>query len=184
MAWTATTLLVGRGIEPGGPHSGPRRVVQRRDRRRRDGDENVREDRFRLASAVHIFLIRKGTVLLLRRFNTGYEDGNYSVVAGHLNGNEEVKAAAIREAREEVGIEIAPEDLEVVGVMHRKSNDERVDFFLVATSWSGQVANMEPGKCDRLAWFDLHDLPENVIPYVRRALDNYRRGQWFDSFGW
>ena len=140
--------------------------------------------RFKLVSAVHIFLVRDDQVLLLRRFNTGYEDGNYSVVAGHLNGGEEVKAAAIREAQEEVGIQIAPEDLRVVGVMHRKSDDERVDFFVAAISWSGQVANMEPDKCDRLAWFRFDDLPDNVIPYVRRALDNYRRGQWFDSFGW
>jgi hypothetical protein len=35
-----------------------------------------------------------------------------------------------------------------------------------------------------LAWFDLDRLPENVIPYVRRALENYRRARWFDSFGW
>ena len=146
--------------------------------------ENVKTDRFKLVSAVLIFLIRDGKILLLRRFNTGYEDGNYSVVAGHLNGDEEVKAAAIREAREEVGVRIAPGDLRVVGVMHRKSNDERIDFFLTATAWSGEVTNLEPDKCDRLAWFDVRDLPQNVIPYVRRALDNYRRGQWFDSFGW
>ncbi|HUX75347.1 MAG TPA: NUDIX domain-containing protein [Anaerolineae bacterium] len=145
--------------------------------------ENVAE-RFKLVSAVHIFLIRDGKVLLLRRFNTGYEDGNYSVVAGHLNGDEEVKTAAIREAHEEVGIRIAPADLQVVGVMHRKSNDERVDFFLTVASWSGEITNMEPDKCDRLAWFAVDDLPENVIPYVRRALGNYRRGKWFGSFGW
>ncbi|HIP97590.1 MAG TPA: NUDIX domain-containing protein, partial [Anaerolineae bacterium] len=81
-------------------------------------------ERFKLCSAVHLFLIRGDQVLLLHRFNTGYEDGKYSVVAGHLDGDEEVKAAAIREAREEVGIEISPRDLRVVGVMHRKSNDE------------------------------------------------------------
>lgn len=141
-------------------------------------------ERFRLVSAAHLFLIRDGKVLLLRRFNTGYEDGKYSVVAGHLEGGEEVKEAAIREAREEVGIEISPPDLQVVGVMHRKSNDERVDFFLATTSWSGEIMNREPDRCDQLAWFDLDGLPENVIPYVGRALDNYRRGNWFDSFGW
>lgn len=141
-------------------------------------------ERFRLVSAVHLFLIRDGQVLLLRRCGTGYEDGNYSVVAGHLNGDEEVKAAAIREAREETGIAIAPQDLEVVGVMHRRSDDERIDFFLSAKSWSGCITNSEPDKCDRLAWFDLGELPDNLIPYVRRALENYRHSRWFDSFGW
>jgi 8-oxo-dGTP diphosphatase len=146
--------------------------------------ENVALESFKLPSAVHLFLIRDGQVLLLRRFNTGYEDGKYSVIAGHLNGDEEVKEAMIREAQEEVGIEILPLDLQVVGVMHRKSNDERIDFFLAATSWSGEITNKEPGKCDQLTWFDIDELPENVIPYVRKALDNYRRGNWFDSFGW
>ena len=141
-------------------------------------------DWFRVVAAVHLFLIRDGQVLLLRRYNTGYEDGWYSVIAGHLDGGEEVTAAMRREAREEAGIEIAPEILRVVGVMHRKSTEERIDFFLSATAWSGEITNREPTKCDELAWFAMDRLPENVIPYVRRALENYRRGWWFDSFGW
>lgn len=140
--------------------------------------------RFKLIPAVHLFLIREGQVLLLRRFNTGYEDGNYSVPAGHLDGDEEVVTAAIREAKEECGIEITPADMKVVGVMHRKSNDERVDFFVTATKWNGEIVNMEPDKCDELSWVDVEQLPENVIPYVRRALENYRTGNWFDSYGW
>lgn len=140
--------------------------------------------RFAAPVAVHLFLIRDRQVLLLRRFNTGYEDGNYSVIAGHLDGGEEVKSAAIREAREEAGIAINAADLSVVGVMHRRSTDERIDFFLVATNWSGELINAEPEKCDELVWCDLDTLPGNVIPYIRRALNNYRQGVWFDSFGW
>lgn len=140
--------------------------------------------RFRLLSAVHLFLIRDGRILLLRRFNTGYEDGNYSVPAGHLDGGEQLKAAMIREAREEIGIELDPQVLEVVGVMHRLSNNERIDWFLTASVWSGEIANTEPDQCDDLRWFALDALPENVIPYVRRALENYQQGRWFDSFGW
>lgn len=140
--------------------------------------------RFKIIPAVHLFLIKENQILLSRRFQTGYEDGNYSVVAGHLEGDEEIIAAMIREAKEEAGIHIQAEDLRVVGVMHRKAKYERVEFFLTATQWQGEIYNAEPHKCDALTWFDLSDLPENFIPYVRRALENYQHNVWFDSFGW
>ena len=134
--------------------------------------------------AVHLFIFRGEQVLLLRRFNTGYEDGNYSIPAGHLDGGEPVRAAMVREAREELGVEIAPRDLVFAGVFHRKSDDERVDFFLAARQWSGTPQNKEPDKCDQIKWFPVDALPENVIPYVRRALENYLAGISFDEFGW
>lgn len=141
-------------------------------------------DRFRLRSAVHLFLVRDGQVLLLRRHGTGYEDGNYSVPAGHLDGGETVTAAAAREAREEVGVAVAEADLRVVGVMHRRAEDERIDFFLKATRWTGEVANREPAKCDGLRWAAPDRLPANVVPYVRRALEHDDAGVWFESYGW
>jgi 8-oxo-dGTP pyrophosphatase MutT (NUDIX family) len=158
----------------------------------RDGSSSMRRSghlkhsRFTFISAVHVFLIRDGHVLLLRRLNTGYEDGNYSVVAGHLDGGEEVVTAAIREAREEVGIELRPDDVAVVGVMHRlvERRQERIDFFLIAERWSGEIRNAEPSKCDQLLWSPLDELPSNVVPYVRRAIEQFRRGIWFSSFGW
>jgi 8-oxo-dGTP diphosphatase len=120
----------------------------------------------RFPVAVHIFLLRENYVLLLRRANTGYEDGNYSVVAGHLDGGESVTQAAIREAHEEVGIALRPTDLKVVGVRHRVSNDERIDFFLTATAWGGTLTNHEPDNCSELRWYALDALPANMIPYV------------------
>ena len=138
----------------------------------------------RFPVAVHIFLLRENHVLLLRRANTGYEDGNYSVVAGHLEGGECVTQAAIREAYEEVGVRLCPTDLTVASVMHRLSNDERIDFFLVATKWGGRVANQEPDKCSELRWCALDALPANTIPYVRVALENFRQRVWFAEFGW
>ena len=49
--------------------------------------------------AVHLFLVQDGRILLLRRYNTGYEDGNYSVVAGHIDGGEKLKSAMVREGQ-------------------------------------------------------------------------------------
>ena len=32
--------------------------------------------------------------------------------------------------------------------------------------------------------FGTRDLPANMVPYVRQALDNYLEGKFFDSFEW
>lgn len=148
----------------------------------------ARHGRFALVAAVHLFLIDGERVLLSLRRNTGYADGLWSVVAGHLDGDETVFAAMRREAREEAGIALAPDGLAVVGIMHRRAEGpggrERLDFFLATDRWSGSIVNLEPEKCAALAWYPLDDLPEALVPYVRRALENYRQKRWFDSFGW
>lgn len=141
--------------------------------------------RYRMPVAVHIFFLREEQVLLLRRQNTGFRDGKLSVVAGHVDPGESVTRAALREIREEVGLALAPERLRVVGVMHRKSDDERVDFFLACELAPEEApCNCEPGKCSELVWVGLEDLPEDTIPYVHAALANYRNGVWFEEFGW
>jgi 8-oxo-dGTP diphosphatase len=134
--------------------------------------------------AVHLFFLKDNKILLLRRFKTGYEDGNYSVVAGHVDAGETVTQAAIREAQEEAGVVLRPENLQVMHVMNRKSNDERVDFFVVVKRWDGEITNTEPDKCDDLAWFPLEALPANMIPYVRYALENYQKRLLYSEFGW
>lgn len=133
--------------------------------------------------AVHILVRRGDEVLLLRRFRTGYEDGRYSVPAGHLDGGESVLQAAAREAREECAIEI--EGPVVAGVMHRHHGDgERIDFFVRAERWRGAIRNAEPDKCDDLRFAPLGRLPRNVIPYVRTALENRATEPWFMAYGW
>jgi 8-oxo-dGTP diphosphatase len=133
---------------------------------------------------VHLLFFRENQILLLRRFNTGFEDGNYSVPAGHLDGGETVRMAAVREAFEEIGVHIEAKDIAFATVMHRKSDDERVDFFVRVKGWQGEPSNAEPEKCDELRWYDLDALPENTIPYVRKAIKNYLDGNPFDEFGW
>jgi 8-oxo-dGTP diphosphatase len=141
-----------------------------------------RHKRFPLA--VHVALLRGDKVLLLRRYNTGYEDGNYGVVAGHLKGGESVRQAAIREAREEVGVRIASKCLRIVGLIHRLAGGERLEFFLLADSWEGKIRNAEPKKCDRLRWCSLNHLPSNTIPYVANALRRSRLHLWFSEPDW
>jgi 8-oxo-dGTP diphosphatase len=140
--------------------------------------------RARFPTTVHLFFIRENSILIARRRATGYRDGEYSVPAGHLDGGETVVSAGIREAREEVGLQLNEADLEFAGVMHRQEDDERVDFFLRVMRWQGEPFNSEPDKCDDLRWTEMDALPENMVPYVRRAITNYRQARVFDEFGW
>jgi 8-oxo-dGTP diphosphatase len=112
------------------------------------------------------------------RCNTGFEDGKLSVVAGHVEPGESVTQAALRETSEEVGLALSPDRLRVVGVMHRKSDDERVDFFLAyrLDDSDAEPENREPEKCSELVWANVTRLPDDTIPYVRAGLDNFRRG--------
>ena len=133
---------------------------------------------------VHLLFFRGEQILLLRRFNTGYADGQYSVPAGHLDGGETVIAAARREGLEETGVSIEAEDVAFSSVVHRKDGDERVDFFVHVRDWQGEPVNTEPDKCDELRWAHINELPDNVIPYVKQAIQNHRDGVKFLEFGW
>jgi ADP-ribose pyrophosphatase YjhB (NUDIX family) len=79
------------------------------------------------------------------------------------------------------------EDLERVHVMHRRQrelgDERRVNFFFVAKRWRGEPRIMEPDRCDDVRWFMLDGLPENTIPYVRQAIDCFRKNIKYSEYG-
>ena len=132
------------------------------------------KERFKITPSVYLVLIKDNKILLSRRYNTGYFDGNYSFPAGHLDGNETFKQAMVRETKEEIGVLLDPADLELVHTMNRRiPNNERVDFFFTAKKWHGEPKIMEFNKCDDLSWFESDNLPKNIIPYIRQAIDSF-----------
>lgn len=137
--------------------------------------------------AIHVFLCKGDEILLSLRENTGYEDGKYSVVAGHVEHGESIIDAGIREAKEEAGVDINPLNLKIVGSMHRKADDERIDFFAVVEKWSGEPKNCEKNKCGGLHWHSIHDLPYKTIPYIKFAITKTfieKKSIWYEEFGW
>lgn len=111
-------------------------------------------------------------------------DGLYSVVAGHVDGNETFRTAMVREAQEEAGILLRNDDLHLVQTMHRFADGERLSLFFEAKASDGDIRNMEPHKCDDLDWYSLADLASNLVPYVKSALVDVSKGSVYSEFGW
>jgi 8-oxo-dGTP diphosphatase len=135
-------------------------------------------NRLKLKVAVYILLVKEDKILLTRRANTGWQDGSYGIPAGHLEADETVEEALFREVKEEVGIDL--KDVEFVHVMHRKN--VYVDFYFLAKDWTGEPENKEQDKCDDVRWFSIEELPGNMIPSVRFAIDNYKKNLSFSEF--
>jgi 8-oxo-dGTP diphosphatase len=149
---------------------------------------NMTKQRHKNIPASYLVLIQNNKILLLRRFNTGYEDGKYSMVAGHVDEGETFTQCIIREAKEEAGIILKLVDLKVAHIMHRNLGSdeyhERVDVFFIAEKWEGEIINKEPHKCDKLSWFDLDELPDDVIPYIKQAIECINNKIIYSEYGW
>lgn len=146
----------------------------------------MKKQRFTVVPSVYVLFRNGNKVLVLKRHNTGYRDGEYSLPAGHLEGGEPSVVAAVREVKEEVGVEVEPKDLSLLHTLHRtavESDYERIDLFFEAKEWRGDFINAEPEKCSELLWADQSALPENLVPEVRQFFDCLVTGQVYSHMG-
>ncbi len=137
--------------------------------------------------ASYLILIKDNKVLLSKRKNTGYRDGDYTVIAGHLEPSETFTQAVIREAKEEAGIDLDQEKLAVKHIQHCKSDNdqsERVHIYFVADKWMAKIVNKEKHKCEHFKWFNFDNLPSNIVPHTKDALINIKRRIFYSEQGW
>lgn len=134
---------------------------------------------------VMLILVRDGRVLLAERAGTGYADGWYNLPSGKLEPDEDVVAAVVREAREEIGIHLDRDQVRPVHVMHHRNPEgsTRVGWFFAADTWTGEPVNAEPHKCAGLLWAPLDQLPDNTWPYTVAGLAQYRQRAPFSLHG-
>lgn len=116
---------------------------------------------------VQIIVQQNDSVLLMKRQNTGYCDSQYGFPSGKVEQNEEVYAAAIREAFEEIGILL--QSVRLVTVLQEKDWEHHIMY---AEKWTGIPQNKEPGKCELIGWYGLSTLPSDIIPYVKDFIQN------------
>ncbi len=147
-------------------------------------NNDMKQDRFKLIAGVFLLLEKDNKIFLIRRKNTGWEDGKYAIVGGHLNGNEKASIAAVREAQEEIGVKIKPNDLTLFNIMHIQSNSERINLAFVTKKWEGEPKNNEPEKCDQAKWFSLNKLPENLEYASKEVIACYKNNIFYIELGW
>ena len=142
------------------------------------------KERFKCPISVHIFLKKDNKILFQLRKNCSFSN-MYGVVAGHLDGNETVVQAAIREAREEIGVDISPENIKFATLCHSNvGNKEYLQFFMWCNQWKEKITNLEPEKCSELVFLSIDKLPDNLVPYISKALNMALDNVPFYEDGW
>ncbi len=143
------------------------------------------EERHFYRVGVFVIVERDGRTLLLKRKNTGYRDGWYAPIGGHVNRGEAIKTAAVREAREEAGIRILKKDVKPVHVMHKMEHGNgSVLFVMKADKWTGKPSNREKDRCSAIGWFGMDRLPVRTIPYIRACFKNMKEHVFYSEYGW
>jgi len=122
---------------------------------------------------------------MLRRSNTGWMDGCFSLPAGGLEKGETLSTAAARELKEETGVDAIPSELALAHTMHVwTENRSWIGHYFICREWRGVPFLAEPDKHAEVSWKNMSDLPEETILYVRQAIEAINADESYSEYGW
>ena len=93
--------------------------------------------------------------------------------SGHVDENEAAMQAVVRELKEEIDIVVDIKEVEFAHVSHRVgTNGIRTyfDIYFLVKNYSGTAKIAEPDKCSELKWFDIDNLPDDMIDIRREVM--------------
>lgn len=126
-------------------------------------------------------------IAFLLRQNTPWMNGYYGLPSGKGEKGDSFTDTGIQEGEQETGVKVKRENLKHLLTLHRKESGENmiwVDVYFEALEWEGEVRNAEPHIHAELAWFNPKELPENIVPSVRFALEAIETGKTYAEYGW
>lgn len=132
------------------------------------------------------FLYKGSQVLLAHRHNATYGQGMYSLIGGKVEAGETALQAIVREVKEEIGLTIPAKDFTLVHTLHRKGTETE----FIAVCFKADMSHMpaptiaEPDKHDDIRFFDIHALPENILPAHKQIIECIEHRVPYSEHGW
>jgi 8-oxo-dGTP diphosphatase len=123
---------------------------------------------------VGVLLIDSQDRVLLTLRKRAPEAGCWSIVGGKVDFLENLEQCAVREAREEAGVEVVL--IRLLCVTDHVLPDEAQHW--VAPAYLGRIVggeprNCEPDKTQEVKWFALDSIPENLTMTAQNAIAAY-----------
>lgn len=127
-----------------------------------------------------MLIMDNNKVLLQKRKGSKLWPGYYALPAGHINEGENQYDALIREAKEELDIEIDLKNIINSYVVLRrnffeidgKKLEPYIDYYFEISKYKGTPKIVEFNKCEELIWASIEELPEPFINYEGDFLAN------------
>ena len=133
-----------------------------------------------------VFAIIRDTtwaILFQKRSNTGFRDGLYQLPSGHMEGQETMKDAMMRELEEELNIHAQESDLIITHIAHTVAGD-RVYFniYIEVSHYTGEITNCETDKCSEIGFHSMEEIADKPeFQYERETLEKISRGEKFSE---
>lgn len=143
------------------------------------------KNNYTIVPAVALWLECNGKIFVGRRQNTGYHDGLLNLPAGHIDPDETPQEAIVRECKEEIGVDINPDDLEFLHVQYNRNLRRELDrthYYFKLNTCDFKPINTEPEKCSEVFWLPIGERTEEFFPFMRGAVEAILRGESYSEF--
>ncbi len=137
---------------------------------------------------MHIFAVRlilesESRMLFLRQ--TKRNGGRITLIGGNVEDREFAREALAREALEEAGILVDPNELTLVHVLHRhklQKDETLLVLYFKTDRFRGVPASLEPKKFKDVQWLPSDHLPEEVSKPTLHVLQCVQQGLIYSEF--
>ena len=127
-------------------------------------------------------MVVKGEKILLGKRKGSHGEGQFASPGGHLEYMESFSDCAIREIKEECGIEVQNMKFLFVANIKEYTPKHYCRIGLIAEWKSGEPQLLEQEKCESWDWYSFDNLPSPLFSSVQQAITAYKTGvNFFDN---